>query len=138
MLPWAQTLWFLLGSRQRLPACAHQQSSPAWRASSRLHEKHVTPGRVGEQPSNICSLAPIHQCCPGLEWQSRRHRYTHILHSRGQKISSLPRAAFTLPRINTSLGPTFPMQGPSPISDVFCHYFPLNHLHNSPSHQHGF
>lgn len=72
-LPRAQTLWLLLGPTQILPAQARQQPSPAWSASGRHREKHVTPGRAGEPPRSCCSLAPIHQLCPGLELQSRGH-----------------------------------------------------------------
>lgn len=77
-LPRAQTLWLLLGPTQRLPAQARQQLSPAWSVSGRHREKHVTPGRAGEPPGACCTLAPIHQLCPGLELQSSGHpSHTH-------------------------------------------------------------
>lgn len=72
-LPRAQTLWLLLGPSQRLPARARRQPSPARSVSGGHWEKRVTPDRAGEPPRSCCTLAPIHQRCPGLELQSRGH-----------------------------------------------------------------
>lgn len=77
-LPRAQTLWLLLGPSWRLPARARRQPSPAWSISGGHWQKRVTPDRAGEPPRSCCTLAPIHQCCPGLELQSRGHpSHTH-------------------------------------------------------------